>query len=129
MLSSTETAIKLVVARIWYKLYFICKNHNILHRGNHFLAILLSVLRFRDSDYPFGIFKLFLRTVLRASCRVRAKVLYTTVNNISLVSLRSVWLVEVRENHWPVASHWQTLSHNVASSAPRHEWDSNRQLY
>jgi hypothetical protein len=24
-------------------------------------------------------------------------------------------------------SHWQTLSHNVVSSAPRHEWDSNSQ--
>ena len=22
------------------------------------------------------------------------------------------------ENHWPVASHWQTLSHNVVSSTP-----------
>ena len=26
------------------------------------LAIVLSVLRFKDSDYPFGIFKLFLLT-------------------------------------------------------------------
>jgi hypothetical protein len=25
------------------------------------------------------------------------------------------------ENHWPVASHWQTLSHNVVWSKPRHE--------
>jgi hypothetical protein len=25
------------------------------------------------------------------------------------------------ENHRPVASHWQTLSHNVESSTPRHE--------
>jgi len=24
-----------------------------------------------------------------------------------------------RENHRPVASHWQTLSHNVVSSTPR----------
>jgi hypothetical protein len=23
-----------------------------------------------------------------------------------------------RENHWPVTSQWQTLSHNVVSSAP-----------
>jgi hypothetical protein len=29
------------------------------------------------------------------------------------------------ENDRPVASHWQTLSHNVASSTPRHELDSN----
>jgi hypothetical protein len=28
------------------------------------------------------------------------------------------------ENHRPVASHWQTLSHNVVSSTPRHEQSS-----
>ena len=32
------------------------------------------------------------------------------------------------ENHRPVASHGQTLSHKILSSAPRHEWDSNTQL-
>jgi len=32
-----------------------------------------------------------------------------------------------RENNWPVASHWQTLSHNLVSSTPRHEWCSNSQ--
>jgi len=26
------------------------------------------------------------------------------------------------ENHRPVLCHWQTLSHNVVSSIPRHEW-------
>jgi hypothetical protein len=33
-----------------------------------------------------------------------------------------------RENHWPVASHWQTLSYNVVSSKHRHERGSNSQL-
>ena len=41
----------------------------------------------------------------------------TTFNNISVISWRSVLLVEETggpgENHWPVASHWQTWSHNV----------------
>jgi len=32
-----------------------------------------------------------------------------------------------RENHRPAASHWQTLSHNVVSSTPRHEQDLNSQ--
>ena len=32
------------------------------------------------------------------------------------------------ENHRPAASHWQTSSHNVLSSTPRHERDSNWQL-
>jgi hypothetical protein len=43
-----------------------------------------------------------------------------TFNNISVISLRSVLLVEETgvpgDNHWPAASHWQTLSHNVVSS-------------
>jgi hypothetical protein len=46
-----------------------------------------------------------------------------TFNNISAISWRSVLLVEETgvpwENHRPVASHWQTLSHNVVSSKPR----------
>jgi hypothetical protein len=47
----------------------------------------------------------------------------TTFNNISVISWQSVLLVEeIRvpgENHRPAASHWQTLSHYVASSTPR----------
>jgi hypothetical protein len=42
-----------------------------------------------------------------------------TFNNISAILRLSVLLVEEtgvpRENHWPVTSHWQTLSHNVVS--------------
>jgi len=42
-----------------------------------------------------------------------------TFNNISAISWRSVLLVEETgvpgENHWPAASHWQILSHNVVS--------------
>jgi len=33
-----------------------------------------------------------------------------------------------RENNRPVASHWQTISHNVVSSTSRHVWESNSQL-
>jgi len=34
-------------------------------------------------------------------------------NNISVISWQSVFMVEeAGENHWPVASHYQTLSHN-----------------
>jgi hypothetical protein len=46
--------------------------------------------------------------------------------------LRSVLLVEETgvpgQNNRPVASHWQTLSHNTVSSTPHHEWGSNSQL-
>jgi hypothetical protein len=56
-------------------------------------------------------------------------VIKATFNNISVISWRSVLLVEeTREHHRPVASHWQTLSHNVISSLPRHEPGSNSQL-
>ena len=44
-----------------------------------------------------------------------------TFNNISVISWRSVLLVEETggpgENHRPVASHWQTLSYNVVHLA------------
>ena len=44
-----------------------------------------------------------------------------TFNNISVISWRSVLLVEETripgENHRPVASNWQTLSHNVVHLA------------
>jgi hypothetical protein len=50
-------------------------------------------------------------------------VLNATFNNISVISWMSVLLVEETgipiENHWPVASYWQTLSHNVVSSTRR----------
>jgi hypothetical protein len=35
---------------------------------------------------------------------------------------------ETGENHQPVASHWQTLSHNDVSGTPRHERVLNSQL-
>ena len=42
-------------------------------------------------------------------------------NNISVISWRSVLLVEETEYHRHVTRNWRTLSHNVASSTPRHE--------
>jgi hypothetical protein len=46
-----------------------------------------------------------------------------TFNNISVISWQSVLLVEETgvpgENQGPVASHWQTLSHNVVSNTYR----------
>jgi hypothetical protein len=55
-------------------------------------------------------------------------VLDATFDNISVLSWRSALLVEetrvLGENQRPVASHWQTLSHNVVSSALCYELDS-----
>jgi hypothetical protein len=53
-----------------------------------------------------------------------------TFNNISVTSWRSVLSVEEtgvsRKNHHPVASHWQTLSHNVAMNGiPTHSFSGD----
>ena len=52
-------------------------------------------------------------------------VLDATFNNISAISWRLFLLVDETgvpgQNHRPVASHWQTLSHNVVSSTPHYE--------
>jgi hypothetical protein len=49
-----------------------------------------------------------------------------TFNNNSVILWWSVLFVKdtgvPRENHLAVAGQWQTLSHNVVSSTPRHEW-------
>jgi hypothetical protein len=53
---------------------------------------------------------------------VRVVVFNATLNNISVISWRSVLLVEEigvpGENHRHATSHGQTLSHNVVSSTP-----------
>jgi len=50
-----------------------------------------------------------------------------TFNNI-LVNRESVLLEEeTGENHRPVANHFQTLSHNVVTSTPHQDRDSNWQ--
>ena len=54
-----------------------------------------------------------------------------TFRNISAILWQSVLMVDETgvpgENHRPVESHWQTLSHNIVSSTPGHERDSNSQ--
>ena len=55
-----------------------------------------------------------------------------TFNNISVLSWRSVLLVEEtgvpRENQPPATSHGQTLSQNVVSCIPSPDRDSNSKL-
>jgi hypothetical protein len=54
-------------------------------------------------------------------CYVCLMLVHATFNNISVISWQSVLLVEKTrvpgEHHWPAASHWQTLSHNVVHLA------------
>jgi len=62
---------------------------------------------------------------------VTVMVLNATFSNIWVISWQSVLLMEetrvLWENHRPVSSHWKTFSHNVVSSTPPYEWDSNSQ--
>ena len=54
------------------------------------------------------------------------KLFVVCFNNISVILWRSVLLVdeigEPGENHWSVASHWQTLSHNVVQQNVNFWW-------
>ena len=63
---------------------------------------------------------------------VGVMVFNTTFNTISVISWQSALFVEETgvsgENDRPVAIHWQTLSHNVVSSTPRHERGSYSQF-
>jgi hypothetical protein len=56
---------------------------------------------------------------------VRVMMFIATFNNMSVISWRSVLLVEETgvpwENHRPVVSLRQTWSHNIVSKTPRHE--------
>ena len=86
-----------------------------------FLYLTLSV---HDEIWQMG----SLRThhILKKLEGVRVMVFNATFNNILVISWQSVLFMEETgvpgENHWPVASGWQTLSHNVVSSTPRLNW-------
>jgi hypothetical protein len=63
--------------------------------------------------------------------RVKVMVFNANFNNISVISWRSVLLMEKtsvpRENHRSAAIHSQTLLHNIVLSTCCHEQDSNSQ--
>jgi hypothetical protein len=69
--------------------------------------------------------KVALNTISQTKPSIK-KLINATFNNISVIFWQSALLVKKTgvpgENHQPVASHWQTLSHNVVSSTPRKEW-------
>ena len=66
----------------------------------------------------FWLMLVFNNTWLTLYFWVRIMLFNATFNNISAIS----------ENYRPVVNHYQTLSHNVVSSATLHERDLNSQL-
>ena len=79
----------------------------------------------------WGVRKFFILLILvdHHCLRDRIMMFNATFNNISVISWKSVLLVEQSgvpgEIHRPAAGHWQTLSYSVVPSTPRHERDSN----
>jgi hypothetical protein len=103
---------------------------SVLWFGFYYFTMVFYVYRIKEGFWPFS--KSFKWKYSQEYCLfVCLMVFNATFNNIPVMSWRSVLLmVETGgpgENHLPVASDWQTLSHNVVSSKPRHEKDSNSQ--
>ena len=71
----------------------------------------------------FNGFSVSVVIITKIGVRFRDMVFNVTFNNILVTSWQSVLLVEETgvpvENHQPVASHLQTLLHNVVPSTPR----------
>ena len=89
--------------------------------------VILNSLHFTNSLPAHCIFV----TLFFSNMCVCLLVFNLAFNNISVISLRSVLLVEKTggpgENHRPVTSHWQTLSHNVVHLA-RPDRDSTHNI-
>jgi hypothetical protein len=72
-----------------------------------------------------GVLILHIATILR----VGIKVFNATFRNISVISWRSVLLLEeTREDYRHAASRWQTSSHKIVSSIARQKRNSDSQL-
>ena len=64
-----------------------------------------------------------LRFSVQIQCHLQQNFSYIVlVSFIGWENQSTLW-----ENHWPVVCYWQAFSHNVVSSIPRHERNSNLQ--
>ena len=93
----------------------ISRSNKILQCFSTFLKfqfLLLQLFRTFLLRFPDRLIKYF---KIRSLIHVCLMVFNATFNNISVISWQSVILVEDTggsgENHWPVASHWQTCFH------------------
>ena len=100
--------------RTFVPLHFLLKCRYYLFFDRHFVLFCYRINLF----YCFGWHTLISLILLFVVCLM---VFNATFNNISAISWRSVLLVEDTgvpgENHRPVASHWETLSHNIVHLA------------
>jgi hypothetical protein len=117
-------------------MFRICSEFSVMFRICSEFSVMFSNVQtlFRISSTKTGLFRISwlcsdiisVFYLFISYSRVRIMVFNATFNNIAVISWQSVLLVEesggTRENHRPTANHWQTLSHNVASSTPRLSW-------
>ena len=87
-----------------------------------------SWISLNAKHWKFIIAVSFLTSFYNRAWLVWFMVFNATFSNILVISWLSILLVEETgvpgENHWPAASHWQILSHNVVSNTPCHEQGS-----
>jgi hypothetical protein len=122
--------------RIFSVMFRICSEFSVMFRICSEFSVMFSNVQtlFRISSTKTGLFRISwlcsdiisVFYLFISYSRVRIMVFNATFNNIAVISWQSVLLVEesggTGENHRPTANHWQTLSHNVASSTPRLSW-------
>ena len=109
-----DTQIKLILIITWYLINVEQTIRNSYIIAQTWKTTLLKIWNL----WPFLLFSV--QTCIR-KFNVCLMVFKATLNNISVILWQSVLLLEetgrLRENHRPVASHWQTLSHNVVHLA------------
>jgi len=70
-------------------------------------------------DIAYGVIATCHKSHKHFRVMVSVMVFKATFNNISVISWRSVLLVEESAEYpRPITSHWQTLTHSVVSSTP-----------
>ena len=89
---------------LWIPIFMVWGNKFVI---SFFNAIQENWYATKNNEFKVNIFFSFHYLIM---------VFNATFNNISVISWWSVLLlVETRENHWPVAIHWQTVLHTVLS--------------
>jgi hypothetical protein len=105
---------------------FIFSKHNFKNITRVSIVYLVENQIYMTAMIHYKVVDLFLCLLYLYAAIIRVMMFTAAFNNISVISWRSVLFVEeTGENHRIVASHWQTLSHNVVSSTPSHAYSCN----